>query len=216
LTITFILENRILLAAEGLSAERRVRDLSKPLASIEDSDFIFENTPVKVVINRNCPEIELVGLKAGPFEEGKEYEIKFWIAEELEKAGIARFHEEGQLDAVKLYKLHWKESVQPTNQIAPLTEDFYPKLRRYLANLKKDCIKKPETMKEYDKVIRLSHDIINCRLKKIVSLSSAPDQTNQVLNNLTKEERIIYERLHSIISGWRTKILKPKEGGGEQ
>jgi hypothetical protein len=157
-----------------------------------------------------------VGLKAGPFEEGKEYEVKFWIAEELEKAGIARFNEEEQLDAVKLYKLHWKESVQPTNQIAPLTEDFYPKLRRYLANLKKDCIKKPEKMKEYEKAVRLSHDIVNCRLKKIVSLSSAPAQTNQILNNLTKEERVIYERLYSIISSWRTEILKPKEEGSEQ
>jgi hypothetical protein len=190
--------------------------LAKPLASIDDSDFIFENTPVKVIINRNCPEIELVGLKVGPFEEGKDYEVKFWIAEELEKAGIARFYEEGQLDANRLNKIHWKESVQPTNQIAPLTEDFYPKLRRYLANLKKDCIRKPEKMKEYEKGIRLSHDIINCRLRKIVSLSSAPDQTNQVLNNLTKEERVIYERLHFIISGWRTEILKPKEGEREE
>jgi DNA replication initiation complex subunit (GINS family) len=160
--------------------------------------------------------MELIGLKVGPFEEGKEYEIKYWIAEELEKAGIANFSEEGQLDAVKLHKLHWKESVQPTNQIAPLMEDFYPKLRRYLANLKKDAIKKPENMKEYEKAVRLAHDMVNCRLKKIVSLSSAPAQTNQVLNNLTKEERIIYERLYFVISSWRNKILKPKDGGSEQ
>jgi len=112
--------------------------------------------------------------------------------------------------------LHWKESVQPTNQIAPLMEDFYPKLRRYLASLKKDAIKKPEKMKEYEKSMRLSHDIVNCRLKKIVSLSSAPAQTNQVLNNLTKEERIIYERLYFVISSWRNKILKSKDGGSEQ
>ena len=190
--------------------------MTKPLASIEDSDFIFENTPVKVIINRNCPEMELVGLKVGPFEEGKGYEVMFWVAEELEKAGIARFHEEGQLNPGKLNKIHWTESIQSTNQIAPLLEDFYPKLRRYLANLKKDCIKKPEKMREYEKTMRISHDIINCRLKKIVSLSSAPDQTNQILNNLTKEERILYERLHSIISGWRTEILKPKDGGTEQ
>jgi hypothetical protein len=190
--------------------------LAKPLTLIKDSDFLFENTPVKVFINRNCPEIDLVGLKVGPFEEGKEYEVKFWIAEELEKAGIARFHEEEQLDAVKLYKLHWKESVQPPNQIAPLIEDFYPKLRRYLANLKKDCIRKPDKMKEYEKATRLSHDIINCRLKKIVSLSSAPAQTNQVLNNLTREERVVYEHLHSVVSSWRTEILKPKDEGSEQ
>lgn len=162
------------------------------------------------MINRNCPEIDLVGIKVGPFEEGKEYEVKFWIAEELEKTGIATFNEESQLDSVKLYKLHWKESVQPTSQIAPLTEDFYPKLRRYLVSLKRDCIKKPEKMKEYEKATRISHDIINCRMKKIVSLSSAPAQTNQILNNLTNEERTLYECLYSIISSWRSEILKAK------
>jgi len=183
---------------------------TKPSASIKDMEFIYENTPVKILVNRNCPEIQLPGLTVGPLEEGKEYEVKFWVAKELEKAGVARFHEEELLDAVKLYKLHWKESVQPVKQIASLPEDFYPKLRRYLDSLKMQCIKKPEKMKEYEKVTRLTHDIINCRLKKIVSLSSAPEQTNQVLNNLTREERTLYKTLYAIISGWKSKILEVK------
>ena len=183
---------------------------TEPLASIRDADFIFKNTPVKIVMNRNCPEIELAGLKVGPFQEGKEYEVRFWIARELEKAGIARFREEELLDLVKLNKIHWKERVQSTQQIAFLPEDFYPRLRRYLADLKMGAIKKPEKMRDYEKARRLSRDIINLRLKKIVSLASAPAQTNQILRNLTKEERVIYERLHTIISAWRTRILKMK------
>ncbi len=176
--------------------------------SIKDEDFVFENTPVKIVVNRNCPEIELVGLKTEAFQEGKEYEVKFWVADELEKAGIARLREEELLDAVKLHKIHWKERVQSVKQFSPLLEDFYPRLRRYLSRLKEDAVKNPEKMKERDRASRLSRDIVNCRLKKIVSLASAPAQTNQFLKNLTREERAIYERLHTIISEWRTKILK--------
>jgi len=184
--------------------------LSKPSASIEDADFEFENTPVKVTARRNCPEIKLAGLTVGPLEEGKEYELMYWIARELEKAGIASFHEEETLDAVKLYKIHWKERVQSAKQIISLPEDFYPRLRRYLSTLRRDAVRKPEKMKEYEKAVRLSRDIINCRLKKIISLASAPKQTNQTLSNLTKEEHALYEKLNVSISGWRSKIL---EGG---
>jgi len=185
-----------------------------PLAFIRDADFTFENTPVKIVVNRNCPEIELAGLKVGPFQEGKEYEVRFWIARELEKAGIARFRKEELLDLVKLNKIHWKERVQSTQQISSLPEDFYPRLRRYLADLKRGAVKKPEKMRDYEKARRLSRDIINLRLKKIVSLASAPAQTNQILNNLTREERVVYRSLHETISEWRKEILKTK-GGGE-
>lgn len=176
--------------------------------TIKDVDFVFENSPVKIITNRNCPEIELAGLKVGPFEEGREYEVKYWIAHELEKAGIARFREEEVLDIKKLDKTRWKESVQPARQVSPLQEDFYPRLRRYLADLKRVAANNPERMREYEKAVRLSHDIVNCRLRKIVSLASAPALTNQTLKDLAKEERILYERLYTVINEWRNKILK--------
>ena len=169
---------------------------------------MFENTPVKIFINRNCPEIQLVGVKVGPFEEGKEYEIKYWVAKELERAGIARVREEELLDAVKLHKIFWKESIQQARQVSPLEEDFYPRLRRYLASLKRKAISNPEKLKEYDKARRLSRDIVNCRLRKIVSLASSPAQTNQTLNDLAREERELYKQLYAIINEWKSKILK--------
>lgn len=176
--------------------------------SIKDVDFMFENKPVKILINRNCPEIQLVGVKVGPFEEGKEYEVKYWVAKELERAGIARIREEELLDAVKLHKISWKESIQQARQVSPLEEDFYPRLRRYLASLKRRAVGNPEKMREYEKAKRLSRDIVNCRLRKIVSLASSPAQTNQTLNNLAREERVLYKLLYEIINEWKSKILK--------
>jgi len=178
---------------------------------ISGLDFSFENSRLKIVANRNCQEIKLAGLNVGPFEEGNEYEVQYWIARELVKSGIARFREEGMLDAAKLYKIQWKERVQTTRQISKLPEDFYPKLRRYLVELKQEIAKKPEKMREYEKVGQLTQDIINSRLKKMVSLASAPAQTEQILRNFATEERFLYAEIYKLVSEWRTQILKNKE-----
>lgn len=181
---------------------------SKAFSSIRDLDFIFENSAVRIICNRNCPEILLAGLKVGPFEEGKEYEVQYWIANELERSGIARIREEELLDIKKIDKMLWKEKVQQTRQVAHMQEDFYPRLRRFLSSQKKTANHNPEKMNEYRKAIGVAHDIANVRLRKIIYLASSPEQTNQTLNDLAKEERVLYDRLFKIIKEWKTKILK--------
>lgn len=178
--------------------------------SIGNLDFNFENSIVKIVANRNCPEIKLAGLNVGPFEEGNEYEVRYWIAQKLEKAGVARLREEERLDATKLYKIQWTERVQTAGQVSKLPENFYPKLRRYLRELKQHTIKAPEKLNEYEKTKPITQDIVNSRLKKIVSFASAPAQIEQMLKNFTIEERFLYEQLHRLIEEWRTQILEYK------
>jgi hypothetical protein len=176
--------------------------------SIEDADSIFENSPTKVVANRNEEKVELPGLKVGPFEEGVEYELRFWVASELQKAGVVRFREEDTLDVVKLHRVHWKERVQPTSRVSPLPHDFYPRLRRYLTSLIRASEKDRERLKEQEKTARISNDLVNCRVRKIVSLASAPPLAEQALKGLTTEERSLYRRLNTIINEWRSRILK--------
>ena len=182
--------------------------LAESCVSIKDADFMFENSLVRVIANRNTPEIELAGLKIGPLQEGVELEVRFWAAQELAKAGVVRFREEEMLDAVKLNKIHWKERVQTVKQMSPLPDDFYPKLRRMMKDSKKKANSTPEKMAEYDKTVGLSRDIVNCRVKKIITLASAPAQTDQFLKSLTVEERALYDRLYNIIIEWRNEILK--------
>lgn len=171
-------------------------------------DFCYENSLVKIIANRNCPEIKLAGLTVGPFDEGNEYEVYVWVAKELATAGMVHFREDDILDATKLFKVQWKEGVQIPGQISELPGDFYPKLRRFIADLKDQSSKQSEKYQEYDRARQLARDIVNSRLKKIVAISAAPTQSDQVLKKFTSEERLVYERLVKIISEWKTKILE--------
>ena len=175
---------------------------------IKALDFSFENSLVRIAANRNVPEIKLAGLSMGPFEEGNEYEVYYWAAQELEKSGIARFREEETIDAAKLYKIQWTERVQTAGQIPSLPNNFYPKYRRYLAELKKEAARNPEKMRDYDKAKQLIQDIVNSRLKKLIAIASASSRTEQIIRNLTGEERFLFEQLYRLVNEWRTQILE--------
>ena len=71
--------------------EREKWDLAAKICTL---DFCYENSLVKIVANRNCPEIKLAGLTVGPFDEGNEYEIYFWVAKELAASGMVHFRED--------------------------------------------------------------------------------------------------------------------------
>lgn len=180
--------------------------MPKPPLTVEDLDFNFENTLVKMIANRSSPEMKVAGETIGPLEEGKEFQVKYWVALELAKSGVAHFHGDEKIDLVMLHKLYWRETIQSGKQIPPLPENFYPKLRRYLAELKE--FTDPVKAQDYEKAKRLAQDIINCRLRKIVGLASGPAQTEDILGNLTGEERILYDHLHEMVADWRSKILK--------
>ena len=173
-------------------------------------DFCYENSLTAVVANRNFAEMKLAGLNVGPFDEGNEYQIYYWIAKELQNAGIVHIREEELLDGSKLYKVQWKEGVQVPGMISELPQNFYPKLRRCLFFAETEAVQ-PEKIQEYHKVKALAKDIINSRLKKIIALSSASAQSDQILKKLTSEEKIIYEQLVEIISTWKNQILQ-KQG----
>jgi hypothetical protein len=181
---------------------------------LKDLDFRFENTLIKIIANRNHPEIKLAGITIPPLQEGNEYELHYWIAQELTNQGITHFREEDTLDATKLYKIQWKERVQAPGQISELPDDFYPKLRRYLQNMKQQIAQQPTPQKvqEYERTQHLANDIINSRLKKIVTLSSGPTQTDQITKKLTTEEKQIYLTLSKTVTQYRTNINQTREG----
>ncbi len=98
------------------------------------------------------------------------------------------------------------EIVQHSNKASPLPENFYPQLRRLLIQLESPK-NNSEKLKDLEKSIRISQDVINCRVKKIVSLASSLPLTSQALQNLTPEERTLYYCLNQTINDWRKKIL---------
>lgn len=163
---------------------------------------------VLMAARRSCPELEVASEKIGPFEEGDEFQARFWVGYVLNELGLADFQDEDLLNLVNLHKLYWRESIQTGKRLTSLPEFFYPKLRRFLSDLRKKSRDDPSLTVEYNKARRLAQDMLSCRLMKIVGLSAAPAQTGDVLENLTSEERDLYERMSKAIRDWESKIIK--------
>lgn len=176
--------------------------------TLKDLDFDFKNTSTKIIIVENLKSLQIGSMTIGPLKEGEEVELKNWIASELIKKGYARYHDEYSVNSISLNKIHWRETrLQTGRRISSLPEYFYPRLRRYLHSLEEKAISDASFAIEYDRAVKLAHDIVNCRLKKIVSLAAAPSQTENILRTLAREERILYNTLHSKISKWNTDIF---------
>ena len=74
--------------------------------------------------------------------------------------------------------------------------------------------KNPDKLKELEKSSRISQDITNCRVKKVVTLASSLPLASHALQDLTQEERTLYYCLHQVINEWRKKILERGENNG--
>jgi len=184
-----------------------ISEMSCEIAKILNSIALeYDNSDVKVIAKQASLEIDVAGT-IGPFEAGREADMKLWVARELAVTGIVKFREEDSITPAALNKIHWRETLQGGMQIVQLPQFFYPKLRNLLSELREQSRNEPTKIQEYQKAIHLSQDIITCRLKKIVNLASAPAQTNNILGNLTKEEQALYKISRNAVDEWRKNIL---------
>jgi DNA replication initiation complex subunit (GINS family) len=132
-----------------------------------------------------------------------------WIADELVKSGMAKVAaEKGPLNLTELQKIQIRETMQPSRKLSTLPEHFYPKLRRFLKELKEKSSTDPSKAVEFQKALQLGTDIVTCRLNKVTLLASASDQTENILQFLSPEERVLYERLHKEIAEWKLNVMK--------
>ena len=176
--------------------------------TLGDLDFDYEDSSIRIVALTSLQEVAVAETTVGPLEEGKEFETRYWIAEELVKAGYARFREDDLLTYVTLSKLHWRETkLQPGLQISPLPDHFYPKLRRFLIAARERSSAEPTAATQYLQGRRLAQDIINCRLRKIVALAASPTRAASVTQTLSKEECVLFEKVRLAAAEWEKKIL---------
>ncbi|MEM2902843.1 MAG: hypothetical protein QXO32_08990 [Candidatus Bathyarchaeia archaeon] len=182
--------------------------LSEIVGRVEDVNLAFQNEPIRVVVLKPVPRIEVAGRVIEPLEEGVEVELPMWVADRLEESGYVKPITSGELTLVELTKVHWRESLPKSRSVSTLPPDFYCKLRRMLGELKVKGQKDLEKLKEYEKAASISNDILTCRLKKIVSLASSQYQTEEVKRGLASEERILLEEISKLIKDWRESVLE--------
>ena len=178
--------------------------------SVEDIDFEFENSSIRVVVTREIPEIPRMP-KLTSARVGLEIEVPYWVAHELVQTGYAKFREEDVITYNSLSKIHWKETIPASRQIPSLPANFYCILRRHLAELRKQSRQDQIKLRELERTETLVRDIVNVRIRKIVSLSASPTPSGELIQGLTHEERGLYAVLNKTIGDWKMKLLELDE-----
>lgn len=175
--------------------------------SVKDIDFDFENSQTRVVLTREIPDTTTRLRKLASAKVGQEIEVPYWTAKELVQLGFARFREEDVLTYNSLSKIHWRETIPASRQIPALQSNFYCVLRRHLSALQELSRQDQVKLRELERTESLVRDIVNCRIRKIVSLAASPTASEELMQGLTYEERALYSILNKTIDEWKSKLL---------
>jgi hypothetical protein len=169
----------------------------------------FNHRSVRLVAVKSIPKLHVAGEDIGPIEENTLFEAKQWVSEELVKSGDARLADNReQLTIVDIQKAQIKETIQSSRRLSSLPENFYPKLRHFLSDLKSRSTSEPGKADEFQKASQLATDIVTSRLNKILLISSVQEKDENTLRNMTVEEMSLYDSLHRLVNEWRIIALR--------
>jgi len=181
--------------------------LSESLLTVDDIDFDFENSQTRVVLTRELSDLPPKLSRTLSARVGQEVEVPYWMARELVQLGYARFREEDVLNYNSLSKIHWRETIPASRQLPALQPNFYCLLRRHVSDLKELSKRDQVKLREMERTENLVRDIVNCRIRKIVSLAASPTPSEELIQGLTYEERTLYSVLNKTIVELKTKLL---------
>jgi hypothetical protein len=175
--------------------------------TVDDIDFDFENMQMRVMLTREIPDTSPKFAKLSSTKVGQEVEIPYWSARELVLLGYAKFRDEDVLNYNALSKIHWRETIPASRQLPALQTNFYCVLRRHLSDLRQQSKQDQVKLRELERSESLVRDIVNCRVRKIVSIAASPTPTEEILQGMTSEERVLYTGLNRTIEEWKAKLL---------
>ena len=176
--------------------------------TVDDIDFDFENSQVRIALTREIQDLPPKLARSLTAKVGQEVEVPYWTARELVRLGYAKFREEDVLNYNSLSKVHWRETIPASRQLPALQPNFYCLLRRHISDLKESSKQDQVKLRELERTESLVRDIVNCRVRKIVSLAASPTPSEELIQGLTYEERTLYTILNATIVEWKNKLLR--------
>lgn len=175
--------------------------------TIEAQNLSYEEGSVDVVFVKPCSEIKVAGGVVGPFNEGVETALPRWIAKILAENGVVKIKQDASRNLVELSKSAWRE--ERSDSLLPVDEDFYPRLRSYLRELKSkvDAAPTQQLINELRQAELKAKDLVNCRLQKIVRIALDRTPPKNLIDNMAAEEKVLFNSIRELIEVWRSHIL---------
>lgn len=141
--------------------------------------------------------------------EGAVVEVPRWLASILEKEGYAKLIDREAADLSTFSMFAWREERSPS--LLPAQELLYVRMRALLEDLSREASVNVEAHKLKSQVEVKTMDIMKCRIQKIVQAALSPSAPKSLLDNLTPEEKFLYEKVKHLIHEWFS--MMPTGGG---
>ena len=168
-------------------------------------NFIFKNEEIKTVCIKKFNGFSLFNENFGPFEQGKNYKLKFFIAKILINNNILKLAPNEKCDNIDVQRYAIAER---DNQKLMQREYVYflNKIKEYRFFMHKDVKDNIKPKIDLDRFNSYLSNIIDSRLLKLLRLSKA-ELTLEDEKRLTRTEFVLYKFINHIINTWRDFFL---------
>ena len=165
--------------------------------------FRISHDKIPVIFRQDIQEINLAGLKIGPYQKGTEVNIEWWIAQHLISEEIA----EPKISILQFLSDLEKENFKEisNSRLQEIRKDIYFTTSVYRKIIIEKSRKNPEPMimHQYEKIASLLFDISLKRAAKLLKIAHAGEPTREQLLRMTDEEKTIVRLLSTILSSWK-------------
>lgn len=164
-------------------------------------NFIFKHSEILTECIKDYKGFSLLNIKIGPFEKGKTYRTKFFIAVPLIMKGILRIAPQEKCDNIVVQR--YAISERDDRRLGEIEEkNFLNKIKEFKIFMEKLVEEGAKPKSDLDKFNSYMANIIDSRLLKLLRLArselSVADE-----RRLTNSERILIDQISELIQKWR-------------
>jgi len=173
--------------------------------SLQRINLIFRNEDIYTECTKNHAGFTILGEKLGPFEKGKKYKLKFFLAVPFIKNNILKVASESKCDNVDLQRFAIEER-DDQKLIQRENEFFLNKIKEFHLFLEKDVIENKKPQKFLDDYKSYHTSVIDSRMLKIMRMAKS-DLSVDVEKRLAVSEHFLYNSIHKNVNIWREFFL---------
>ena len=175
------------------------------LDSLKRINFIFRNEDVYTECIKNHNGFSMLGDKLGPFEKGKKYKLKLFLAVPFIKNNILKVAPESKCDNVDLQRFAIEE--RDDQKIIQRENDYFlNKIKEFNLFMEKEVIESNKPQKFLDDYKSYFTSVLDSRILKIMRIAKS-DTSVEVEKRLAASEHLLYNNIHKIINIWREFFL---------
>ena len=173
--------------------------------SLKQINFIFKNEEINTECINDYDEFSVLGEKLGPFEKGKKYKLKFFIASILIKYNILKVALNEKCDNIDLQRYAGSER-DSDKLIKREQNSFLNKIKEFRIFMEKEVKEGNKPQIFLDNYNSYFTNVLDSRLLKVLRM------TKSLLNiddekRLTDSEILLYNHIRDLLNNWRNFFL---------